>query len=75
MTFEMYPSGMIERFWTIEAVRPMRHLLHGLRPSHMLLFFWVLCWAPEFGGREWVLRVRDWPSQNGVFGSDGKGTV
>ena len=43
MTFEMYPSGMIERFWTIEAVRPMRHLLHGLHPSHMLLFFWVLC--------------------------------
>ena len=25
-------------------------------------------WAPEFGGRKWVLRVRDWPSQNGVFG-------
>ena len=25
-------------------------------------------WAPEFGGRKWVLNVRDWPSQNGVFG-------
>ena len=24
-------------------------------------------WAPEFGGRKWVLRVRDWPSQNGVL--------
>ena len=28
----------------------------------------VPAWAPEFGGRKWVLRVRDWPSQNGVFG-------
>ena len=28
----------------------------------------VLPWAPEFGGRKCVLRVRDWPSQNGVFG-------
>ena len=28
----------------------------------------VLAWAPEFGGRKWVLRGRDWPSQNGVFG-------
>ena len=25
-------------------------------------------WAPEFGGRTWVSKVRDWPSQNGVFG-------
>ena len=32
-------------------------------------------WAPEFGGRKWVLRVRDWPSQNGVLSSRGKGTV
>ena len=24
-------------------------------------------WAPEFGGRKWVLGVRDWPSQNGVL--------
>ena len=24
--------------------------------------------APEFGGRKWVSKVRDWPSQNGVFG-------
>ena len=24
--------------------------------------------APEFGGRKLMLRVRDWPSQNGVFG-------
>ena len=23
--------------------------------------FTVLGWAPEFGGRKWVLRVRDWP--------------
>ena len=30
---------------------------------------YVCIWAPEFGGRRWVLRVRDWPSQNGVFGS------
>ena len=28
----------------------------------------VKSWAPEFGGRKWVLRVRDWPSQDGVFG-------
>ena len=29
----------------------------------------------EFGvGRKWVLRVRDWPSQNGLFVSRGKGT-
>ena len=28
----------------------------------------VLPWAPEFGGRKWALRVRDWPSQNGVIG-------
>ena len=28
----------------------------------------VAYWAPEFGGRKWVLRVRDWLSQNGVFG-------
>ena len=28
----------------------------------------VPTWAPELGGRKWVLRVRDWPSQNGVFG-------
>ena len=27
-------------------------------------------WAPESGGRTWVLRVRDWPSQNGVLGYD-----
>ena len=32
-------------------------------------------WAPEFGGRKWVLRVQDWPSQNGVFVSRGKGTA
>ena len=36
--------------------------------------FWTVhpfrLWAPEFGGRKWVLRVRDWPSQNGVFGFD-----
>ena len=24
----------------------------------------------NLGGREWVRRVRDWPSQNGVFGFD-----
>ena len=24
----------------------------------------------NLGGRKWVLRVRDWPSQNGVFGFD-----
>ena len=24
-------------------------------------------WAPEFGGRKWVPKVRDWPSQNGVL--------
>ena len=34
----------------------------------------ALTWAPEFGGRKLVLTVRDWPSQNGVFGSRGKGT-
>ena len=28
----------------------------------------ALAWAPEVGGRKWVLRVRDWPNQNGVFG-------
>ena len=28
-----------------------------------------------FGGRKCVPKVRDWPSQNGVFGSRGKGTV
>ena len=28
----------------------------------------VVTWAPELWGKEWVLRVRDWPSQNGVFG-------
>ena len=26
-------------------------------------------WAPDFGGRKWVLRVRDWPSPNGVLWS------
>ena len=26
----------------------------------------------NLGGRKWVLNVRDWPSQNGVFGSRGK---
>ena len=29
---------------------------------------WANTWAPEFGGRKWVLGVRDWPSQNGAFG-------
>ena len=32
-------------------------------------------WAPEFGGRTWVPKVRSWPSQNGVFVSRGKGKV
>ena len=32
----------------------------------------LLAWVPEFGGRTWVLDVRDWPSQNGVFDSHGK---
>ena len=30
----------------------------------------VYDWAPEFGGRKWVLRVRDSPSQSGAFGFD-----
>ena len=33
----------------------------------------VARWAPEFGGRKWVPKVRNWPSEYGVFGSRGKG--
>ena len=25
-------------------------------------------WAPEYRGRQWVMRVRDWSRRNGVFG-------
>ena len=35
----------------------------------------VLPRAPVFRGRKWVLNVRNWPSQNGVFGFLGKYTV
>ena len=37
--------------------------------------FLVEVWAPEFGGRKWVRRVRDWPSQSGVLSSGWKFTV
>ena len=30
------------------------------------VFDWA--WAPEFEGRKWVPKVRNWPRQNGVFG-------
>ena len=44
-------------------------------PSLMaLVSFKVFVWANQnLGGEKWVLKVRDWPSQNGVFGSLGKG--
>jgi beta-glucosidase-like glycosyl hydrolase len=44
---------------------------YGSSPSpYLKASVTVKHWAAEFGGRKWVLRVRDWPSQNGVFGFD-----
>ena len=43
----------------IEAQMPLANLVRRI----------ICTWAPEIGVcRKWVLRVRDWPSQTGVFG-------
>ena len=64
------------RFWSDAAAGPPNNACKRIRKTQALsqiqrraqLGVHVHAWAPEFGGRKWVLRVRDWPSQNGVFG-------
>ena len=61
-----------------QAVRGGR-LLHRCQAiplsGQWLVLSSVQCWAPEFWGRKWVLRVQAWLSQNGVlcFGCNGTG--
>ena len=64
-----YPSmaeGVVEMWACFDYLS----LVGGQRQCFSSVAIGVVRWAPEFGGRKWVLRVRDWPSQNGVFGID-----
>ena len=62
------PVGMRTDLNPVDRLPPLRLARRQDLPHDAVLAVHVQAWAPEFGGRKWVLTVRDWPSQNGVFG-------